>query len=212
MSGQEYVYAGLSRVLYHMQAMFSVDDILIMLLVLSLVTLLPLFLCIFNRRGSVRTVSLVVFAIYIFGNLFFTLLNREVLSESVIIIQPGSDFQSAFYMDMGILGFIREILNSNFSTALSSIHIQSNIMAREVLLNILLYFPMGYLLPFVFKSLRGHILLITLIGFLASCATEFTQLYFHLGVFQVDDIILNTLGAFLGAILGSILVWIWRVK
>lgn len=212
MSGQEYVYAGLSRVLYHMQAMFSVDDILIMLLVLSLVTLLPLFLCIFNRRGSVRTVSLVVFAIYIFGNLFFTLLNREVLSESAIIFQPGSDFQSAFYMDMGILGFIREILNSNFSTALSSIHIQSNIMAREVLLNILLYFPMGYLLPFVFKSLRGHILLITLIGFLASCATEFTQLYFHLGVFQVDDIILNTLGAFLGAILGSILVWIWRVK
>ncbi len=212
MSGQEFAYSGLSRLIYRMQDMFSGNDLLIILLVLLMVAFLPLFLCIFHRRGSVRTISLIVFAIYIFGNLFFTLLNRETLAERAIVLQPGSDFQLAFYWDMGILGFIKELLNTNFSTVLSSIHIQSNVMAREVILNILLYFPMGYLLPFTFKTLRGHILLITLIGFMASCATEFTQLYFHLGVFQVDDIILNTIGTFLGAVFGCIFVKIWRVK
>ncbi len=212
MSGQETVYSGLSRIIYRMQAMFTTDDLLIILLVLTMVVVLPLILCIFTRRNSVRAVSLTVFIMYIFGNLFFTLLNRETLSESAIVLQPGSDLQRAFYMDMGIIGFIEEILNTNFSTALASVHVQSNVMAREVLLNILLYFPMGYLLPFVFKGLRNHVFLITLIGFLASCATEFAQLIFHLGVFQVDDIILNTLGTLIGAALGCLFVKIWHVK
>lgn len=212
MSVDERIYRGLSSVLYKMQDLFTAGDLLIMALVLFTITFLPLVLCVFRKRGSVRTVSMIVFIIYLFGNLSLTILNREVLSSEAIILTPGSDLQNAFYLDLGIAGVIRDIISLDFQGALSQIHVESSFMAREVILNVLLYFPMGYLLPFVFKNLRGHIFLITFIGFLCSCATESAQLYFHIGVFQLDDILLNTIGCFLGAVLGVILSRLWNIK
>ena len=40
-----------------------------------------------------------------------------------------------------------------------------------------------------------------LIGFLCSVATEIIQLVFHLGLFEFDDILNNTLGCFIGLII-----------
>ena len=84
-------------------------------------------------------------------------------------------------------------------------------MAKEVLLNVLLYIPMGYLLPFVWKKMR-HIWIITVIGFLCSCATEFAQLYFRIGYFQVDDIVCNTIGTMIGALIGVTMTTLWRIR
>lgn len=68
-----------------------------------------------------------------------------------------------------------------------------------VILNILLYLPMGFLLPLIMPKLRiGRVVLI---GFLASLLTETVQLVFHLGWFDVDDLINNTLGTLIGFIL-----------
>ena len=212
MSAEELIYKGLSSALYQMQGLFTANDLMIMALVLFTITFLPLALCILRSRESVRFVSMIVFVIYLFGNLSLTILNRETLYSTALVLSPGSDLQNAFYLDLGVIGVIRDLLDLDFKGALSQIHVESSFMAREVLLNILLYLPMGYLLPFVFKNLRGHILLITLIGFLASCATEFSQLYFHLGVFQVDDILLNTIGCLIGALFGVVLTKIWRIK
>ncbi len=202
----------LTKVISHMQDLFTEEELLIFLIVLLFVTFLPIFLCLFRKRGSVRAISIAIFIIYIFGNLSFTILNREVISDSAIILQPGSDFKSAFYLDLGLIGTIQEIFSGNLSAVLSSIHVRSSFMAREVLLNILLYLPMGYLLPFTFKMFRYGVILTTSVGFFCSLATEFTQAYFRIGVFQVDDILLNTLGTLIGAFLGLILVHLFRVK
>ena len=79
-------------------------------------------------------------------------------------------------------------------------------------LNILLYIPMGYLLPFIIKPMRYSVLACTLVGFLCSCATEFAQLKWGLGFFQVDDIVNNTLGCLIGAIAGCMLSRLWRTQ
>lgn len=130
-----------------MQDLFTEGELFIFLIVLLFVTFLPIFLCLFRKRGSVRAVSIAIFVIYIFGNLSFTILNREVISDSAIILQPGSDFKSAFYLDLGLIGTIREIFSGNLSAVLSSIHVKSSFMAREVLLNILLYLPWAIFCP-----------------------------------------------------------------
>ena len=212
MPTEEMIYRGLSSVLYQMQGLFTANDLMIMLVVLYTVTFLPLVLCFFRKRESVRFVSMIVFVIYLLGNLSLTLLNREAVTWSTLVLNPGNDLKNAFYLDLGVVGLVRELLDLNVQGALSQVHVESYFMAREVLLNILLYFPMGFLLPFVFKNLRGHIFFITLIGFLCSLATELAQLYFHLGVFQVDDILLNTIGTLIGALAGVILTAIWRIK
>ena len=194
-----------------LKPLFSETDLAIFLVVIAMITLLPVFLCVFKKRSSVRIVSLIVFGIYLFGNVSFTLLNREVMSDQYIVLQPLADFESAFYLDLGFIGTIRRIFTEGIGPVLQTIHINRREMAREVLLNILLYIPMGYLLPFVSKALR-HIGPIVLIGFLCSCATEFAQLYYHIGCFQIDDIVCNTIGTLIGAVLGVLLAGMWRVK
>lgn len=202
----------ITEIYWKMQEIFTSSDMMIFGIVLAMIGLLPVMLVGFRRRGSVRTVSLAVFAVYILGNLSFTLLNREVLSDQYIVLQPLSDLKGAFYLDLGVIGTLRRLLDEGVEPVLQTIHINRSLMAREVLLNVLLYVPMGYLLPFVFRSLRGKLTAITLIGFLCSCATEIAQLYWHIGCFQVDDIICNTAGTLLGAFAGSLLGFIWRVK
>ncbi|KGA97269.1 VanZ family protein [Alkalihalobacillus alcalophilus ATCC 27647 = CGMCC 1.3604] len=63
--------------------------------------------------------------------------------------------------------------------------------------NIILFIPFGYLLPYLLKSKKGFIL-ITLYGFLTSMTIELLQFTFLYRVADVDDLILNTLGACIG--------------
>lgn len=184
---------------------------MIFVIVLLAVTILPIVLSAFSKRGSVAAVTAIVFVIYIVGNLSFTIFNRETQAAASVYLTPGRDFRIAFHLDLGLNGTLQALLHGQFRQAIASIHVADASMAREVLLNVLLYLPLGYLLPFLSKTLRGHIILITLIGFLCSCATEFSQYYFRIGVCEVDDLILNTLGTLIGAIVGSVLAAAWRV-
>lgn len=90
-------------------------------------------------------------------------------------------FQS--YMDALKEGGQRELLRSNF-------------------MNVVLFYPGGLmmvsLLPGKWHSwLKLSIVLLLFAGF--SCAIEFVQHWYHLGLAQMDDVIHNVLGACLGA-------------
>lgn len=63
--------------------------------------------------------------------------------------------------------------------------------------NIIIFMPFGFLVPFTWKSNHG-VGLIFALGFLFSMGVELTQLISGFGAFDVDDLILNTLGAILG--------------
>ena len=63
--------------------------------------------------------------------------------------------------------------------------------------NIIGFVPLGILLPALFLSIRG-IWRIALVCFCISLLFETTQLLTGLGSFDVDDIILNTLGGIIG--------------
>ena len=64
-------------------------------------------------------------------------------------------------------------------------------------LNILLFVPFGYLLPLLWKR-ADRWWKVVLCGFVLSLGIELIQLVTHLGMFDLDDLMNNTLGAFLG--------------
>lgn len=63
--------------------------------------------------------------------------------------------------------------------------------------NVIGFMPFGALLPVMAKSARRG-WRVTLLGFEVSALIEISQLIFQVGCFDVDDIILNTLGGLLG--------------
>lgn len=73
---------------------------------------------------------------------------------------------------------------------------------REMLMNIFLFFPLGLTLSNALPQ-KWHrwlrIILTTLIGCILSAGIEYAQYRYALGLAETDDVICNTLGAFLGS-------------
>jgi glycopeptide antibiotics resistance protein len=62
--------------------------------------------------------------------------------------------------------------------------------------NIVFLIPIGFLLPFVFKGFdwRGSLVIAVLFGL----SIELTQVFLQIGIFDIDDVILNGLGVMVG--------------
>jgi glycopeptide antibiotics resistance protein len=63
--------------------------------------------------------------------------------------------------------------------------------------NILIFTPFGFLLPTMNRKLR-RFFCVTLLGLELSLIVECVQLFTKTGSFDVDDLLLNTIGAILG--------------
>lgn len=74
-----------------------------------------------------------------------------------------------------------------------------NSMLVSVLENILMFVPIGFALSVIFKKHR--VIIPLLISFSLSLCIEICQLLLHSGVFELDDLFNNTLGAVIGIIL-----------
>ena len=90
-------------------------------------------------------------------------------------------------------------------TIFSGIKIKSRILLMDVVLNILLFVPAGYILPCLSSKL-AHWWAAVPLGFVLSFCIEFTQYAAKLGTADVDDLINNTIGAMLGWILYLIIL------
>lgn len=122
---------------------------------------------------AVRIVSYIGFAAALFIILWKTIFCRSVDLGCQVILVPFNKLQ-------------RANTNSEY--------------IRMLLMNVLLFVPLGMMGPFVFEK-TNHPMLITIIaGFLLSVAIEFVQYYFKLGVTETDDVIMNTLGAAIGTL------------
>lgn len=70
--------------------------------------------------------------------------------------------------------------------------------------NILLFIPFGFLLKILLKNASNK--KIVLIGTLASSFIELTQLLFDRGVCDINDVILNVLGTYVGVVIFALLI------
>lgn len=143
-------------------------------LVLMMVLLLPVSSHYLRRYPRlVRRINNLLLAVYLFANLYLTMLSRSADQHRRLMLEPFWSYTAA--------------LNG------------SALLAKEIILNILLYIPLGYLLHYAFPRLRWW--QVILCGFLLSGLTETVQLVFKLGLCETDDLISNTLGTVIGVVL-----------
>ncbi len=74
-------------------------------------------------------------------------------------------------------------------------------LARQILLNMLVYVPVGLLMPIVWHGRRHPYVLTLLTGAVLSLLTELVQYFTHKGLCELDDLLNNTIGCMLGAAL-----------
>lgn len=63
--------------------------------------------------------------------------------------------------------------------------------------NIACFIPFGFFIPIIFKKVKNGIV-VTILTFAFSLMVEVTQLIFKIGSFDVDDLLLNTIGGLIG--------------
>lgn len=72
--------------------------------------------------------------------------------------------------------------------------------SNNLLGNLIGFIPFGFFLPLLIPWFR-HMIRILFAGFLLSLGYETMQLIFGIGIFDVDDLILNTTGSIIGYII-----------
>ncbi len=133
------------------------------------------------------------------------LLNMAVLCHFILLknepgtfrVQQHSNNKRQSGINTIPFASVKKIYYSNKSTTYKFKNIAGNIIG---------FMPLGFLLPFLAFRRFGFILSIITVC-LISCGFEYIQLYTGCGVFDIDDIILNSLGGTIGA-----LAWgVWRL-
>ena len=136
----------------------------------------------------------IMFCVYVIGNLYCTVFSREWGSGVTVEFRPFMSivrlFGEPIEADGNAVGFFARFMSGAAPYT-------------GIIINILLYYPLGYLLPILFPKLKPkHVILI---GCLCSIATEATQYILKMGWCETDDVIHNTLGTAIG-------VWVWYLQ
>lgn len=183
-----------------MQQVLTARVLVIWAIVFGMIIVFPRLSYVTRGMKLCRYIQYIFFVIYIIGNLYFTLLSRNVMPVSAAELELFRAYRNAFTLDYGIFGTIKQIFTEGFFEGMSGVHLITTEPLEGVVLNIFLYVPMGYLLPLVWPKLKkGRFMWrVLLIGFLASLVTETIQLIFRLGWFDLDDLLNNTLGTIFG--------------
>ena len=143
-----------------------------------------------------------VFFVYIMVFAYLVFFSRSASEEYLVHIDPFTDLQNAINTDYGLFDFLVAIFKEGVQKAFSHIRVVKFEDITQVYMNIMLYVPMGYLLPYVFEFFRnGSWVRPVLACFIISFITENLQLIFRRGFYDMDDLLANTLGGFIGAML-----------
>ena len=144
-----------------------------------------------NKEKFLRGILKIIFIIY------FLLLMRFTIFKYAAITSPWD----AFFLRNREYNIIPLKATLQMIRGLSPLRLIENLAG-----NIILFIPFGILLPLAFKIEWKTIFL----GCLVSCFIEAVQFAFAMGAADVDDIILNTLGAVIGYLIYIIVKHIFK--
>ncbi len=145
-----------------------------------------------DSRKRFRTICLVLFILYVIAIIYFCLLS-DIYGRTDVY----SDYRYNLIPFLEIRRFLNSILNGG---SLSFWDVCVNLIG-----NVIAFVPFGALIRWVRNQKTGFLIAV-LYTFLFSLAIEVTQFFTKVGVFDVDDLLLNTCG---GA-LGYLCYWILR--
>lgn len=143
-----------------------------------------------------KVLGLPMLVMYVYAVLLETILGRRVADEPKAALELFWSHRESLSVEGG------------------SLVVTDAELFAEILLNILLFVPLGALLPFLFPRQLGEGgvfrggAVVCVVACVCSFAIELSQLHFNLGLFEFDDVLHNTLGALLGYALFRLITWV----
>lgn len=145
-----------------------------LVLVLILLLLWTLSAVRFQNSSVWQTLTVIAFVISIVLIVMVTLVYRQTGGDKGFSMIPFSSFEIA--------------------------RIHSDVY-QEVMLNVVLFFPVGLTMPFVINRITDHPVIITIISScILSVLIEIFQYLFNRGYAEIDDVIFNALGVVVGSV------------
>lgn len=142
------------------------------LIMLSLFLSYFFLLCLQHKKISVRNLCYgILFSFYVSQVIGITLLNRTT--------------EEVARFDLNLFEVYRIALQGN------------DVFMIQLIANIVMFLPFGFFLPLCFRKL-AHFLDVLVCSFAFSLGIETMQLFTHTGVFEIPDLINNTLGGLIG--------------
>lgn len=147
----------------------------------------------FGTAGKIRVIGMITFALYLIALVYF-LFFSESYGRTVVAntyhynLIPFKEIRR-FWDNRALLG--------------------AQVVFTNLFGNVIAFMPFGFFLPLITKRRSGFGNTV-LLAFCSSLLVELIQLLCRVGAFDVDDMILNTLGGALGCILYYICHWIRR--
>ncbi|MCI5530629.1 MAG: VanZ family protein [Blautia sp.] len=138
-----------------------------------------------NRKSIIRSVGVVLYIVYILLLLYFLFFSEKYGR----VPQEEREYRYNLVPFMEIRRFW--IYRDKVGTTAFLTNIFGNVLA---------FIPFGFILPIISEKMRNGFL-ICISGLELSLTVECIQLITRVGCFDVDDLILNTLGAALGYLL-----------
>ena len=150
------------------------------------------------RQRILVFVVLLYFAVFAWLVFF----SRTSSSEYSVHIAPLEDVKNAFQTPTGFTGWFRTLFSEGVSSAFSQISLVRPADLFQFFLNVLLFIPMGYLMPYVFSWFRARVRIRpVLFCLLVSFLVENIQLITRRGMYDFDDMIANVIGGWIGQML-----------
>ena len=159
-----------------------------------------------------------VFAAYIAVFVYLVFISRAASDSYKIHIAPFADLKKAVDSDHGVFDILVILIEQGPEEALSHIRIVKAEDIAQVYMNMMLFVPMGYLLPYVFEFFRARARVRPVFAcFVISFVTENIQLIFKRGFYDMDDLLSNTIGGFIGQTLFIAVAYVvthpnWRAE
>lgn len=147
-----------------------------------------------------QCILLLVFILYVLAYCYLVFFARGTGQDYSIHIDPLTDLTNAVQFDFGFAELLAKLFNGDFSGIADQIHVVKPDDISQALMNVMLYVPLGYLLPYVFKWFRKNRSRTIFIGILCSALTENMQLIFKRGCYDFDDMLFNTAGCIIGVL------------
>lgn len=143
-----------------------------------------------------------VFFVYVMVFAYLVFFSRTASEEYLVHIAPFVDLQNAISTDYGLSDFLVTLFRGGIQEAFSHVYVLKFEDIAQVYMNIMLYVPMGYLLPYVFEFFRSRSGIRPVLAcFVISFITENLQLIFRRGFYDMDDLLSNTFGGLIGQLL-----------
>ena len=149
-----------------------------------------------ETKKKIKTAGAVLFVLYILALIYF-LFFADRYGQMAFA-------QREYHYNLVLFTEIRRFWN--YREQLGFLAVAANLLG-----NVVGFMPFGMILPLICRNARGFFF-ITFSGFTLSLCVEVTQLMTKLGCFDVDDLVMNTLGAAAGYVVFAVCHGIYKRK